>query len=165
MTKIKRYANPGNLYFITCVTHQRKCILNEYSELLLRAINRVAIKEECEVIAWVLLPDHFHAIINVQGRDISKIMQKIKLVFSAIYRIIHKNKSGKVWQKRFWDHHIRDQEDLNRHMDYIHYNPVKHGFSNSPFTWKASSIHRYREYYQDDWGVINKHEFEGKYGE
>ena len=60
-----------------------------------------------------------------------------------------------MWQRRFWEHRIRDLEDLNRHLDYIHYNPVKHGLVPSVKAWPWSTFHRYvREgYYDSDWGA------------
>lgn len=69
----------------------------------------------------------------------------------------------KLWQDRYWDHIIRDQEDLNKHIDYIHYNPVKHGYSNSPFDWDLSSIKEFD--YQEDWGVNKDIYFEEDFGE
>ena len=74
-------------------------------------------------------------------------------------------KSGIVWQKRYWDHIIRNQDDMNNHVDYIHYNPIKHGYVNNPFDWKLSSIHNFKDIYQADWGKSEKIIFEGDYGE
>ncbi len=74
---------------------------------------------------------------------------------------------GRVWQHRFWDHIIRDDDDLNNHTDYIHYNPVKHGFVTSPFDWPHSSIHRFLEMgnYTLDWGRREDVLFVGDFGE
>jgi putative transposase len=59
-----------------------------------------------------------------------------------------------IWQRRFWEHLIRDEEDLKRHLDYIHYNPVKHGYVNSPCDWTYSSFKQYvkKGFYEMDWG-------------
>ncbi len=67
--------------------------------------------------------------------------------FSKSYRNLLKCNSGHIWQHRYYDHIIRDQNDLNRHIDYIHYNPVKHGYVKSPFDLKFSSIHKYSDIY------------------
>ena len=94
-------------------------------------------------------------------------MKRIKLSFAYHYR----NKSGlyrgKIWQSRFWDHVIRSREDMNRHMDYIHYNPVKHGLIHSPFGWQQSSIHHFKSlgFYQSDWGVKETLIFADDFGE
>jgi putative transposase len=72
-----------------------------------------------------------------------------------------------VWQNRFWDHIIRDQEDMNRHIDYVHYNPVKHGMVTDPSRYDDSSFSAYvREgCYQSDWGVVGEPTMIGEFGE
>jgi putative transposase len=116
-------------------------------------------------MAWVILPDHFHFLIDVKKANISKILQQIKLSYSVRFRKIHGFDYGKVWQNGFWDHVIRDQKDLNNHLDYIHYNPVKHGMTYSPFEFEHSSIQIYKDYYQKDWGVVEPLKFDGEFGE
>lgn len=111
------------------------------------------------------MPEHLHLIIEAGDIPISKIMHDFKLSFSAYYRKRNNMLSGKVWQLRFWDHIIRNQKDLNRHIDYIHYNPVKHGLTNRPFDYANTSIHRYKEYYPPDWGAKDKIDFDGDFGE
>jgi len=71
-----------------------------------------------------------------------------------------------VWQRRFWEHQIRNDEDLIRHADYIHYNPVKHSLVGSPHAWKHSSLHRcVRDgLYHPDWGVNEPVTFDGAIG-
>jgi len=154
MSILKRISDPRTIYFITNVTYERKPILREHSDLLRKSIHNIQDRFDIDLHAWVILPDHFHLIIDAKGHDISNLMQRIKMSFIALY---HKHlglKSGRVWQHRFWDHIIRDQEDWNRHVDYIHYNPVKHGFAQSPFEWKYSSIHKFHKdgMYGGDWG-------------
>jgi putative transposase len=89
------------------------------------------------------------------------------LPVALLYRERQKIYRARVWQSRFWDHIIRDQKDWNNHVDYIHYNPVKHGQVKSPLAWKNSSIHQYYErgYYSQDWGTVEKLQFDGDYGE
>jgi putative transposase len=102
--------------------------------------------------AWVILPDHFHLIVSSGENGISDLMHDFKIKYSIRYRFRYR--TGRIWQHRFWDHIIRDQDDLNRHIDYIHYNPVKHGLIDSPFLYEHSSIHEYHRqgYYERDWG-------------
>ena len=115
--------------------------------------------------ALVILPDHLHTIWTFPDNDFdfSTRWKKIKAQFSKKYqsereingtesRISKGEKS--IWQRRFWEHLIKNQEDFNKHMDYIHYNPVKHGLVDSPGEWKQSSFHRYVELgvYEADWG-------------
>jgi putative transposase len=73
--------------------------------------------------------------------------------------------SGQIWQNRFWDHVIRNQDDMNRHIDYIHFNPVKHGLVSKPFDFRYTSIHQYRDDYSDDWGIKEEIDTTGEYGE
>jgi putative transposase len=77
-----------------------------------------------------------------------------------------KKKERSVWQRRFWEHLIRNQEDLNRHIEYIHYNPVKHGLTKAPADWKYSSFHRFvtNGIYDQGWGTGVKVEFDDNIG-
>jgi len=166
MSILRRYKSDFNIYFVTNVTFYRKLILQKNGDLLMAAIESLKNKNNIDILAFVILPDHFHILIDTHSFDISKIMQKIKMSFGVHFRIRMNINSGRVWQHRFWDHAIRNQDDLNNHIDYIHYNPVKHGYTHNPFDWEYSSIHGYFQdgYYSDDWGrqdVV----FEGKYGE
>ncbi len=119
------------------------------------------------MIAWVLMSDHFHIILDSKENKPDLVIKRIKLKYSHQFRKINGLYRCKIWQARFWDHIIRNQKDFNRHIDYIHYNPVKHGYTNNPFNWEYSSIHNYRKdgYYSDDWGINEKIKFEGGFGE
>ena len=81
---------------------------------------------------------------------------------------LYKNKHGEygIWQRRYWEHMIRDEDDLNRHIDYIHYNPVKHGYVNCVKEWEYSSFHRFvqKQRLPLDWGD-NSQTSLGQYGE
>ena len=83
-------------------------------------------------------------------------MHDYKIIYSRRYRDKYDD-AGNIWQNRFWDHMIRDQEDMNKHLDYIHYNPVKHGYAKDPFLYEYSSLANYHKegYYQRDWGVAD----------
>lgn len=145
-------------YFITVVTYQRKPILLDNTELFWKSWKDVALK------AWVILPDHFHAILNVGESNISDMMHKFKITYSRLYR--DRNGPGRVWQNRFWDHVIRDEEDMNRHLDYIHYNPVKHGEVKSALEYEDSSFSDFveRGLYPKEWGLTVS-VIDGEYGE
>ncbi len=166
MTNIRRYFCEGNLCFLTHVTHNRIPILVDNCDLLHEAIES-KLKKPTFLLAWVVLPDHLHVIVDPGECDSSILMRQFKLSFSTRYRKRTGVREGRVWQYRFWDHQIRDERDLKRHLDYIHYNPVKHGLASSPFEWRLSSIHSFREqgHYDDDWEVIEKPEPDGGYGE
>jgi REP-associated tyrosine transposase len=156
MSKLRRFYKDGDYVFITAVTYERKPLLIENCDLLLCAIDVVRERQPFEILAQVILPDHWHCIIHSSNEaSTSSIIQRIKMSFGAKYRQRYSQSSGRVWQRRYWDHIIRDESDLNRHIDYIHYNPVKHDFVSSPKGWRQSSIHweQYTNVYANDWGV------------
>ncbi|TAL16442.1 transposase, partial [bacterium] len=103
------------------------------------------------ILAWVILPDHLHCIWRLpEGDDDFSIRwQLIKTRFTRRAR-----EERKVWQGRFWEHVIKDEGDLIRHVEYIHYNPVKHGYARSPMEWPHSSFKRFVEngMYSSEWG-------------
>ena len=166
MSILRRIHDPRTIYFVTCVTHKRKPILKEHSDLILKTLHNLQTKFDIDLQAWVILPDHFHLIIDVKKHDISKLIQRLKSSFRALYHKRLGLKMGRVWQHRYWDHIIRDEIDWKHHVDYIHYNPVKHGLVQSAFRWQSSSIHRFHEdeIYVDDWGE-KPVSFDGDYGE
>jgi putative transposase len=167
MTNIRRYFDNNDTVFLTHVAKDRNPILIENAELLLLSINKFIDNSQYDVVSWVVLPDHFHILIGNADAGIPELMRKIKLSFSTTLRKKINIKSGRIWQFRYWDHMIRDQNNLNNHIDYVHFNPVKHGCTKNPFEWKYSSIHKYldRGYYPRDWGVTGQVNFEGEYGE
>ncbi len=154
VTKIRRYYRPGQVYFLTHVTAGRKPLLVQNIDIF--RLTYKSVIDSCGTVtfAWVVLPDHFHVILDPRTNDLSDMMKRFKLRFSGLYRSRLQLLSGRVWQNRFWDHVIRDQEDLNRHIDYIHYNPVKHGLVSDPFLYAESSLHEFHRegYYERDWG-------------
>ena len=116
-----------------------------------------------EIIAICILPDHFHMIIKlVNGINFSKIISALKHSFSVDVgqvcptydlKLGYKNKREKgIWQRRFYEHTIRDENDLNKHIDYIHYNPLRH-YNIAPKDWKFSSFNKFVQngFYEQDW--------------
>ena len=167
MSILRRYHTDANIYFITNVTRQRSPILVKNIDLLWKSIENTKEKTEFKMIAWVILPDHFHFLINPFGHDISNIMQRIKMSFSSYYRLRQGINMGRIWQNRFWDHVIRDNDDMNRHIDYIHINPVKHGYTQNPIEWQHSLFRKYVEggFYTEGWGAGEMAYTEGIFGE
>ena len=163
MSKLLRYFSENNIYFITVVTHQRQKLLLRNSLLFLRVFEKIKEKYNSNCIAWVVLPDHFHMIIEPGNYTPVEFIHDFKLSYGSFFRKENNISKGKLWQDRYWDHVIRNQEDKNRHIDYIHYNPVKHGYTFSPFNWKLTTICEFK--YQKDWGVNQVLKFEGEFGE
>jgi putative transposase len=138
-----RAQKPGGTFFFTVVTHLRQRLFEdpENRSILHRAIMEVQSAHPFTMDAWVLLPEHLHCIWTLPegDGDFSKRWGLIKAKFSRKT----KAHGQQAWQNRFWEHLIRDERDLHAHLDYIHYNPVKHGLVASPKDWPFSTFHRY----------------------
>ena len=99
------------------------------------------------MLAYVILPDHFHLLIQPNDKsNFSQIMHSLKSRFTRAFKK-KKNITDhlNLWQRRFWEHQLRDEHDLQMHVDYIHFNPVKHGLTERPDQWPWSTYHRYIE--------------------
>ena len=166
MSKLIRHFLPGQSCFITSVTAKREPLLVKHSRYFISAIRKAKSKFNFSIVAWIIVPDHFHLILNTPDGNTSKIIQCLKLSFSGQYRY-YERKTGPVWQRRYWDHIIRSQDDMNRHIDYIHYNPVKHRLADSPKDYRLSSFRKFykQSQYDSDWRA-NENDFLGnEYGE
>ena len=169
MSDYRRVNVPNGMYFFTVVTFRRQKILcePEIRESLRTAIKSVRENHPFVIDAWVLLPDHLHCLWKMPENDMdfakrwAMIKRSVtKTCGARYYRDDWMNVSKKrrkestLWQRRYWEHLIRDEEDLNRHRDYIHYNPVKHGLVNRVVDWPYSTFHGYvkRGVYSNQWG-------------
>ena len=153
--KYRRVFRDGFSYFITVVTYQRNPILLENIDLLRQSFRYAKSKFEFEIEAIVVLPDHFHTILlPKEAKNYPKIISSIKRYFSQrcdpkFYRgFLHSHSREKqgykpVWQKRFFEHTLRNEKDWKIHFDYIHYNPVKHGYVDCAGDWRYSSFGKY----------------------
>ena len=154
MHRYKRAQQPGGTSFFTVVTHRRRKLFYEINNRLIlkKAIMEVQSTHPFNIDAWVLLPEHLHCIWTLPegDPDFSKRWGLIKAKFSKELS----RPTTPVWQNRFWEHLIRDDRDLQTHLDYIHYNPVKHGLVESPKDWPSSTLHRYVKegLYPANWG-------------
>ncbi len=163
---------PGGTYFFTAVTYHRRPILtSEAGRRCLRdAFRSVRAQWPWNVVALVLLPDHFHTAWTLLpgDTDYSLRMQKVKEGFTKAFlasggREIVPTAAERrysrrgVWQPRFWEHTVRDEADLKRCVDYAHWNPVKHGLVERVVDYPWSSFHRYVRLgeYSPDWGTCD----------
>ncbi len=172
-----RRAREGNTFFFTVVTHGRQPLLclEESRAALKEVIKETQARMRFGINAWVLLPDHIHCIWTLPAGD-SDYSKRWGLIKAGYTKRIGKALAGKaqaenasrlkhreqlVWQRRFWEHLIRDEKDFAAHCDYIHYNPVKHGLVNAARDWEYSSFGSYVEQgiYSDGWGSSDKIEF------
>jgi putative transposase len=141
---IRRYYNPGQIVFITQIVKDRRTVFDnpEMVNLLRETLVNVQRFHPYTLLAYVFLPDHFHLLIQPTGQsNFSQIMHSVKINFTRGYKQrINYDGSLSFWQKRFWDHIIRDETDLENHIHYIHYNPVKHGIVADMRIWHDSSF-------------------------
>ncbi len=169
MPNFRRALVPSGTFFFTVVTYKRRQILTkpESLKILRNVIHEVKQLLPFSIDGWVLLPNHIHCIWSLPEGDFnfSKRWGMIKAIFSKRAKgFLHKEelmtdtkrkyREATIWQRRFWEHMIRDEDDFNKHMNYIHYNPVKHGLVTSVKDWPYSTFHRCVKsgFYQPDWG-------------
>ncbi len=166
--RYRRSQTPGATYFFTVVTFNRKNILclGENPVRFKQSITAVKADHPFTIDAIVLLPDHLHCIWTLPpgDADFSKRWMLIKGKFARVCEdpfevTVNSSRRDKrekgVWQRRFWEHLIRDDLDFKRHVEYIHYNPVKHGLVKAPIDWELSTFKRYVDggKYHRDWGA------------
>ena len=174
MANYRRLYVKGGTYFFTVVTQKRRPIFaEEKSTQMLRSAFKVVMdKNPFQVESIVVLPDHIHCIWTLpkDDHDFSERWKGIKYRFSLNYKSsfapsdsMKKKKEKGLWQRRFWEHLIRDQDDFNRHIDYIHYNPVKHKLARKALDWPHSSFKRFmmKGIYEKNWGSAIPSNIEG----
>lgn len=167
MSQYKRIYLPNHIYFFTVVTHNRSNLFSndENVRLLKTAFRYARQRKPFEIDAICILPDHLHCIWTMtEDSNYPVRWQMIKTSFSRQYRYRNPEfRQKKLWQPRFWEHVIRNQDDYYRHFDYIHYNPVKHGLINSAKEWRYSSFGKFSNqgFYEKGWGDSEPKSVEG----
>jgi len=167
----------GGTYFFTLNLLQRKqTLLLDEIDKLRDSINKVKKQHSFRLDAMVVLPEHLHAILTLPPND-NDYATRWLLIKAGFSRQLPKqekiNKSRKtkaergIWQRRYWEHFIRDEQDFERHVDYIHYNPVKHGYVKSAADWKYSTIHDFilKGIICESWGGEKVYENTTSFGE
>jgi len=175
MTDYRRVWLPGATWFFTVnLANRRSRLLVEQIDWLRTSFRHVQKAHPFKVIATVVLPDHIHAIWELPPGDTDYAL-RWRLIKTGFSRRIPKREYRRpslvdkherdVWQRRYWEHLIRNQDDLEQHVDYIHFNPVKHGHVPRAKDWPHSTFHRYVEkgLLPLDWGVTVG--AEGDFGE
>lgn len=162
MSNFKRYYQDKNIVFITIVTYNRQPILVENIELIRCSFREI--KSDYKIIAGIVLPDHLHLLLQTdKASDFPKIISSFKANFSKLMpknlkqtqKQLSRREKG-IWQRKYYDHIIRDKNDFHKHLDYIHYNSVKH-LNIPPKDWKYSSFNKFvqKRYYELDWCNFN----------
>ncbi len=155
MSMYRRVYIPGGTYFFTVVTHARAALFADAVNITLlgEAMRTVRASRPFTLDAVVVLPDHVHCVMRMPDNDAD---------FSSRWREIKKYVSRRVasvqrfWQPRFWEHALRDEADWRNHMDYVHFNPVKHGFVTCAADWPWSSLRQAvnKGWYPPGWGCV-----------
>ena len=169
MSNYRRSRKHGGTFFFTVITYKRQpFLISQEARITLRnAINETRQTLPFIIDAWVLLPDHIHCCIWTLPEGDSNFSKRwglIKAKFSKQMRSTlfkkqsltasrDKHRESTIWQRRFWEHTIQDNRDYRTHMDYIHYNPVKHELVQKIQQWPWSTFHRYvrQGMYPADW--------------
>jgi putative transposase len=167
MVAYRRNFTPGGSYFFTVTLLNRQSrLLTDRIDDLRSAFRSVRTERHFTIDAIVVLPDHLHCIWTLPPGDANYTLRwrEIKSRFSRCIPSIEHRSEGRIsksergiWQRRYWEHTLRDERDWERHMDYIHYNPVKHGYVMRAADWRYSSFHRFvrQGVYSLDWGIAD----------
>ncbi|MTW00483.1 REP-associated tyrosine transposase [Pseudoduganella ginsengisoli] len=150
MSSYHRLYLPGHTYFFTVVASGRQPVFRQemVRGALRSAFAHVRSGLAFSIPGFVLLPDHLHTIWTLPEGD-SDYSTRWRLIKTRVTQAC----GARIWQPRYWEHAIRDDADLHKHLDYIHWNPVKHGIVASVRDWPWSSFHRYVKFgaYPADW--------------
>jgi len=169
MPNYRRAWRPGGVYFFTVNLLQRQgnTLLTTHIDVLRSAVISVRQRHPFVIHAWVVLPDHLHCVIELppDDADFASRWRLIKMAFSKampkterLSRVRARRGERGIWQRRYWEHLIRDEADFRAHMDYVHINPVKHGLVKCLADWPYSTFHRLvdKGIYPQDWAGGNE---------
>ena len=176
MVNYRRSRVAGGSYFFTVnLRNRQSTVLIDHIEVLRKSFEKLKERHPLRIDAVVILPEHLHTIWTLAEDDMHYPVrwQYLKSHFTrALLKKgvgLSKNHNGEynLWQRRYWEHVIRDEVDMQKHIEYIHYNPVKHGLVGRVKDWPHSSFHRYVEKRLVDvnWGTNYQAGSEEKYGE
>ena len=142
----------GSFFFTVALANRQSHLLIQYIDYFKQAYRKVWQNYPFESVAVCVLPDHVHAIWTLPPDDCNYSLrwQLIKRYFSRHFNVSQTRSHSKIkyrekgiWQRRFWEHEIRDEQDLQRCIDYVHFNPVKHGYVARCIDWEYSTFHHY----------------------
>lgn len=169
MPDYRRAYVPGGTFFLTIVTYQRQPIFSDRENVarLRQAITDVMREAPFRIPAAVVLPDHLHLLCSLPrgDSDYSRRVGRMKVLFTRslsahgvipdqISRSRLKHRESGIWQRRFWEHWVEDETDFENLLNYIHYNPVRHGLVTCPHLWPFSSFRKWvgTGFHPEHWG-------------
>jgi putative transposase len=161
----RRAWHKGGTYFFTvnCLQRKNNSLLIEHIDLLRKVVAQVKKSHPFTIHAWVVLPEHLHCVIELPAGDVDfkTRWMLIKMLFSRALPhhekrsdIRIKRRERGIWQRRYWEHLIKNEADYRAHVDYVHINPIKHGLVKQVKDWPYSTFHQLVEQgvYAQDWG-------------
>ncbi|MFB3918415.1 MAG: transposase [Terriglobales bacterium] len=142
---LKRYHQSGQSHFVTFSCYQRTQLLDErLRDLFLACLEQTRRRYQFRVYGYVVMPEHIHLLLSEPGVEVlSKAIQALKISVSRRAAIVGGSGVSRLWQKRYYDHNIRDYESFVEKLRYIHRNPVKRGLCTRPEDWRWSSFRHY----------------------
>ena len=172
MPNYRRYRVPGGTYFFTMNLLERKQdLLVRHIDDLREAVRMTKRERPFHIDAWVVLPDHMHTVWTLPpgDDDFSNRWKSIKIRFVQKLPCTERRSSVRIakgergiWQRRFWEHAISNENDYMRHVDYVHWNPMKHDLVKQLKGWPYSNFHRYVRdgVYPENWAGGLEHQLE-----
>ena len=171
----RNFARGGTFFFTVALADRRASSLVDHVALLRDAFRVTRRERPFAIDAIVILPDHLHVIMTLpaEDADFPGRWRRIKAAFT--HRVVRTGKAiardrrgeSRLWQRRCWEHTVRDETDFARHVDSIHFNPDKHGLVSRVADWAHSSFHQYvrNGILPQDWGGTVSIDARGKFGE
>jgi putative transposase len=171
MSQYRRIYQQESIVFLTIITYNRQPIFKNPQNIDLLRQTTAIVRSEMpfEILGAVILPEHLHFLWQLSSSDnnYSKRVGRLKALFTKSFREQNKvnlpltqsrekHRESNIWQRRFWEHTIRDDLDFEQHLNYIHYNPVKHNLVSCPHFWKYSSFNLWvkKGFYSPQWACI-----------
>lgn len=141
------------LYLVTAACYEHRPIMREAERRLqlLEKLDEVLDAEGAHLCAWVVLPNHYHLLLRLEDlQALGRLFHLVHGSLSHAWNAEDRARGRRVWY-RFSDRAIRGERHYHAALNYVHYNPVKHGWASSPYAWEQSSVHSYLELYGRDW--------------
>ena len=173
MSDYRRFFVPRGPYFFTINLLERRNnrMLVTHIDALREAVRKTKLERPFRIDGWVVLPEHMRLMMTLPPHDgdFSNRIKAIKIRFNRAIPAVERrsdvraaNGERGIWQRRFWEHAIRDERDFEKHLDYLHFNPVKHGHVACVKDWPYSTFHHWveRGVYSLDWAGADASDFD-----
>lgn len=153
MAKHIEYKPGGRQLFLTLAAYQRANVLTEHVNVINESWKLIEREHGMELICWVVLPNHTHLVLDTNFNPISTLTHSFKLATAKLFHAAKVTGRTALWESQYWSQPMESQRDLERHVDFVHYNPVKHGLAVRPWDYQHSSFREFVKhgYYFKEW--------------